>query len=268
MDLMQHAVERVAQLEAFIASQHQTISRLAAELARSRETVEELKEAEGRLIRQREELQQLLDMHPKPESATGFIGGVPRRALEDEVKRLEQLVRQYSQPEWLLPAVIEYLTQGMTIATKSVCRAVQMSDGTRWMLKVCHGIDAKGWTDPISDAERQQHQRTVQDLSARLDFSRKRVAFLEAQVERGEEQCAKLEQQLVDRHAAHAATAQILDQVRLSCQVPRDPDGALQARVGELERERDLARSAHRSVCDTLARLRHSIRGFARQHAP
>ena len=93
------------------------------------------------------------------------------------------------------------------------------------------GTDATGWTDTISDAERQQHQRTVQDLTGKLDFQKKRVAYLEAQV-------------------------------------PRDPDGALRARVGELERERDLARSAHRAVSDTLARLRHSIRGFARQHAP
>lgn len=244
--------------------QAQTIFKLTAELERSREQVEELKEAEGRLIRQREELQQRVDMRSKP--------------------------------EWLLPAVIELLLddKDAPVGAKSVHRTARMRDGSYCTLKAIRGVDW-GCSDPISDAERQQHQRTVQDLTARLDLSRKRMERLEQQLsqtattsldhsERTRYQqkihalraelasersrADRLQAQLREREADGAAAAAMVDMLHLQCQVPRDPASPLRAEVESLRGQLEQERMSHRETGNRLARLRGSIRGFARQHAP
>ena len=211
---------------------------------------------------------------PDEPERKGFLAGVPRDALEREVKRQEQvIVRQVTSIEALHEAEARLIRQRdelrQQVDSQVITSAISDSERERYVKQIGQLVGERdrlkeqsdGFLRQLIDRNTQitELKGMVQRLTSERDSARDDAKGFEQQLNLAEDAAKRLKAGLESARQFRSFGNTV---------TVRDPDPELKRRIEDLEQQLGRMQVARDMASEQLASLRRSIRGFARQHAP
>lgn len=228
------------------------------------------------------------DGHPPLYCRRCGVGKVPRPERPGVVDGADAAQTIYRQAQ-----KIEDLRHKVQSQERAISEQLAELEKSRQQVEALQGrIDSQVMMGAISESERERYVKQIGQLVGERDRLKEQVGTLEARVREqadvifsarskaeffeqqwslADDAAKSLKAEIASLRADGAVAMALVEHglnPPLASHVPRDPDGALKRRIEDLEQKLGRMQVARDAASEQLARLRRSIRGFARQHAP